>query len=132
MILLDTSILIDLLTNKLKAKEVIFKYKDAPMGISVVTLAELEIGFLFFPTKRQKEARGKFHELIKNGTLEVFEVTSKIALEYAQLQAELLKDGKPILGFDGLVAATAKVFNTTLITSDTGFNRIKELKIIQP
>lgn len=129
MILLDTSILIDLLANKKQAVGLISKYKELPAGISVITLAELEIGFLYLNNERQKKAREKLFELIKSGVLEVFEITSKIALEYADLQAKLIKVGKPISGFDGLVAATAIFYNATLLTSDSGFNRIKNLNI---
>lgn len=129
MILLDTSILIDLLANKKKAVETISKYNKLPMSISVITLAELEIGFLCLQSAKQKIAREKLFELIKNGVLQVFEVTTKIALEYASLQAKLVKVGKPISGFDGLVAATAIIYKTPLLTSDSGFSRIKGLKI---
>lgn len=130
MILLDTSILIDLLVNKRGAVRLISKYRELPTGISVITLAELEIGFLYLRTDRQKKAREKLFELITSGVLEVFEVTSKIALVYAEVQAKLLKVGKPISGFDGLVAATAMIYNATFLTSDSGFKRIKNLKIV--
>lgn len=130
MILLDTSILIDLLANKKQAVEIITKYNKLPMGISVITLAELEIGFLCLKSDKQKNAREKLFELIKNGVLQVLEITSKIALGYANLQAKLIKVGKPISGFDGLVAATAIIYNATLLTSDSGFSRIKNLKIV--
>ncbi|MBI4990497.1 type II toxin-antitoxin system VapC family toxin [Candidatus Gottesmanbacteria bacterium] len=130
MILLDTSILIDLLANKKQAVRLISKYKELPTGISVITLAELEVGFLCLKTDRQKKAREKLFELIKSGVLEVFEITAKIALEYANLQARLIKVGKPISGFDGLVAATANFYNATFLTSDSGFSRIKNLKIV--
>lgn len=129
MILLDTSILIDLLANNRKAVKLISQYKEQSMGISVITLAELEVGFLYLKTDRQIKAREKFHELIKNGVLQVFEITAKIALEYANLQAKLIKVGKPISGFDGLVASTAIIYNATLLASDSGFSRIKNLKI---
>lgn len=129
MILLDTSILIDLLANKKQAVELVSKYKELPSGISVITLAELEIGFLYLATDKQKKAREKLHELIKSGILAVFEITTKIALEYANLQSKLIKIGKPISGFDGLVAATAIIYNATLLTSDSGFDRIKNLNI---
>lgn len=131
MILLDTSILIDLLANKKKAIKLISKYKELPAGISVITLAELEVGFLCLKTERQKNAREKLFELIRNGALQVFEITSKIALEYAAIQAKLVKIGKPISGFDGLVAATAISLNTTFLTSDSGFSRIDNLKFIK-
>lgn len=129
MILLDTSILIDLLANKKQAVRLISKYKELPTGISVITLAELEIGFLCLKSDKQKDAREKLFELIKNGVLQVLEITSKIALGYANLQAKLIKVGKPISGFDGLVAATAIIYNATLLTSDSGFSRIKNLNI---
>lgn len=132
MILLDTSILIDLLANKKQAVRLISKYKELPAGISVITLAELEVGFLYLKTDSQKKAREKLFELIKSDVLEVFEVTSKIALEFANLQAKLIKVGKPISGFDGLVAATASIYKATLLTSDSGFSRIKGLRLIKP
>lgn len=129
MILLDTSILIDLLANKKQAVRLISQYKQLPTGISVITLAELEIGFLYLKNDRQKKTREKLFELVKNGVLQVFDITAKIALEYAKLQVKLVKAGKPISGFDGLVAATAIIYSATLLTSDSGFNRIKNLNI---
>ncbi len=130
MILFDTSILIDLLANKKGAVEKISEYKNLPAAISVITLAELEVGFMCLKTDRQKKAQEKLSQLINSGVLEVFNVTSKIALAYADLQARLIQTGKPISGFDGLIAATAIIYKATLLSSDSGFNRIKSLKIV--
>jgi predicted nucleic acid-binding protein len=129
MILLDTSVLIDLLANKKEAIEVISRYQNQPLGISVVTLAEIELGFLFFVSKKQKAAQEKFHELMENGTLKVFEVEEKVALEYARLQTSLLKKGKSLSGFDGLIVATALVNNTSFLTSDQSLKEIKDERL---
>ena len=130
MILLDTSALIDLLANKDKAVKVLTRYKNDPLSISVITWAELQIGFLYFTSKKQEKARKKLEELIEGGILEILDITRPVALQYASLQTVLLKIGKPIASFDGLIAATALSYNYTLITSDASFKRIPKLKSI--
>jgi len=48
------------------------------------------------------------------------------------VQCVKIKRGKKVKTPDAIIAATAIVYNLTLITSDSDFNKIQGLKIIDP
>ena len=129
MILLDTSVLIEILKDQDKASSVINKLPDDDLALSVVTIAEIELGFNFLPTRRNKEKRERFLEFIKTPETRIIPVYVEIARTYARLQAQLMKKGKTLSRFDALIAATAIEMKITLFTTDADFDRVEGIRV---
>lgn len=129
MILLDTSILIEILKDQDKALFVIEKLSEDDLAVSSVTIAEVELGFNFLSSRGNNEKRKRFLEFLKTSQIRVIPVDIEVARAYARLQAQLMKKGKPLSRFDALIAATSQATNTTLITLDADFNRVEGIKV---
>lgn len=132
MIILDTSVLINILKDPHKAKKIIENLPDDDIGMSIVTLAELELGFSYLPTDGNQKQKKIFLSLIKDQEIRIIPFEEKIAYEYASVQAKLLKKGIPLSRFDAVVAATSLITGSTLITSDEDFKRVEGLKLLVP
>ena len=127
-VMLDTNICIALI--KRKPPEVLKRfaaYKVGEIGISCVTLAELEFGV------------AKSLHLEKNQTaldefvlpLEIANFDRETARVYGQVRATLEKKGTPIGAMDMMIGAHAMVLDVTLATNNTSeFSRIKGLKVV--
>ena len=129
MILLDTSVLIEILKDQDKALSIIEKLPEDDFAVSTVTIAEIELGFNFLPTRRNEDKRKRFLEFLKTSETRIIPVDIEIARAYALLQAQLMKKGKPLSRFDALIAATSFVTKTILITLDADFNRVEGIKV---
>lgn len=129
MILLDTSVLIEILKDQDKALSIIEKLPEDDLALSTVTIAEIELGFNFLKTRSNEEKRKRFLEFIITSEIRIIPVDVEIARLYARLQAQLMNKGKPLSRFDALIAATAMVTNVTLFTTDADFNRVEGIKV---
>ncbi len=129
MILLDTSVLIEILKDQNKAVSIIEKLPEDDLAISTVTIAEIELGFNFLPSRGNEEKRKRFLEFLKTSKIRIIPVDIEIARAYARLQSQLMKKGMPLSRFDALIAATSQVTNTTLITLDADFDRVEGIKV---
>ncbi len=96
------------------------------LHISTITLAEL-----YAWTKRRAAPPKRMDGLRQMLTdLNVLDVTRDVAEKYGQLQAELLDIGRPAPGMDLMIAATALVYDLTLVTHNTqDFANIPGLRI---
>ncbi|MBI5358694.1 type II toxin-antitoxin system VapC family toxin [Candidatus Amesbacteria bacterium] len=128
MIILDTSAVVDLAGNKPWAIKAV---ANQSFFVSVVTLAEVHIGTKLSKNKTEKVAL-LLEKLFENKLAEVLNIDAKIAYRFATLQSELLNKGLPLAPLDGFIAATALEYKAALVTSDSDFKRVKQLKLITP
>lgn len=84
---------------------------EATLALSVLTLAELRRGALALPPSRRRSALEKWiDEALPARFLDrVFPVDKAVADVWAERQARLDRQGRPLPVFDGLIAATAAV-----------------------
>jgi tRNA(fMet)-specific endonuclease VapC len=94
--------------------------------ISCITKSELLFGVEVSP-RRQKEAEGV--ELFLR-YVNVMDLPSEAAAEYAGIRAELQRKGTPIGANDLFIAAHARHLGLTLVTNNTReYSRVPGLKI---
>jgi tRNA(fMet)-specific endonuclease VapC len=93
--------------------------------ISALSEAELRFGLAKRPEATQLEL------LVKTFLKEIMVLnwTSKEAYTYGILRAELERSGTPLSAVDTLIAAHALSANCTLVTADTAFSMVPDLKI---
>jgi tRNA(fMet)-specific endonuclease VapC len=120
--LLDTNICIYII--KKKPPQVLKKFKTFKindLGISSITLAELEFGVHLssYPEKNQ-EALNEFLS-----PLEIVPFDDRAAISYGKIRAYLQQRGLKIGAMDMLIAAQAKSLSIPLVT-----NNLKEFKRI--
>lgn len=132
MIVIDTSVLFDLLKDKKEIKDFFINLPEEEFCLSVITLAELEFGLCFISDKLRIETQEKLKSLVEDKQIRLLDIDKEIASCYAKLQANLDKKGKKLSPFDGLIAATSQVYNARLLTSDVDFRRVKDLKLLFP
>lgn len=128
-ILLDTSILIPILEKDEKVIRWMQPHIEKGFYVSVITLAEVYQGYYYSSSVRIAEKFSFFESFIREPFSTVLEVTAAIAQEYGRLQGTLLKKGKPMGMFDGLIAATAISHNFLLVTQDRGFKAVPDLSL---
>ena len=126
-LMLDTNICIYIINAR--PVSVIERFKGSAageIGISVVTLAELEYGAAkSSQPKRNREALRQFLM-----PLEVAIFDSAAALAYGGTRSPLEKRGAPIGAMDLLIAAHAISLEVTLVTNNTReFARIPGLRV---
>lgn len=118
---IDTNILIYHANGEQKVSEFLFSACEKDISIIVPTIAVVE--FFSFPAITPR-ARELFHE--------IFPYFRIAALDYdlSLAAAEVRKKYKLKLG-DSVIAATALVTNSALVTRDRQFLKIKEVAIVQ-
>lgn len=84
---------------------------EAALALSVLTLAELRRGALALPPSRRRSALESWIDeaLPARFLNRVFPVDKTVADVWAERQARLDRQGRPLPVFDGLIAATAVV-----------------------
>jgi tRNA(fMet)-specific endonuclease VapC len=125
--MLDTNICIYIIRQKpFKVLERLTTLSFADIGISSVTLAELEYGVI-------KSSRPQQNRLALNGFLAPIEIApfdARSAAHYGELRCFLEKKGKVIGAMDMLIAAHASSLSVTLVTNNIcEFKRIPDLQI---
>lgn len=130
MIILDTLAFINILRDSHEALKIIERLPVDDIGMSIVTLAELELGFSYLISANNQKKKEIFLSLIKDQEIMIIPFEEKIACRYAQIQSDLMKKGKPLSRFDAVVAATTIVTGSTLVTSDNDFRRVEGLKLM--
>jgi len=125
--MLDTNICIDIIRER--PRSVLDRFKDhavGDIGISVVTLAELEYGASASSRPaRNREALDQFVF-----PLEIAAFERQATAEYGRLRAALEKKGRMIGSMDLLIAAHAVSLDVRLVTHNSReFGRVPGLKI---
>jgi tRNA(fMet)-specific endonuclease VapC len=127
-VMLDTNTCIAII--KRKPPQVLKRfntYKVGEIGISWVTLAELEFGVA------KSQHVQKNHEALDEFILplEIANFDREVARVYGRIRAILEKKGTPIGSLDTMIGAHALALGVTLATNNTKeFSRIKGLTIV--
>ena len=126
-VMLDTDICIYIIKRRPSAVlERFTGFAVGDIGISVITLAELEYGASKSrDAKRNRHALEQFIE-----PLEVVGFGRAAALIYGTIRAQLEQKGQPIGSMDLLIAAHARSLNVRLVTNnESEFKRVSGLRI---
>jgi tRNA(fMet)-specific endonuclease VapC len=100
--------------------------KPGDVGISVVTLAELEYGVA--KSSKQKVNAEALDEFC--APFEIAGFDEKAARSYGEVRVTLERAGTPIGSMDMMIGAHALSLGVTLVTHNTrGFSRIRGLKL---
>ena len=124
--LLDTDVLINHLRGKDILQERVIKFGAY---ISIITQAELYYGAY----KSGKKQKGVDEIEYNLGLLKIrlINLDTNILFNFANIKADLEKQGRRLEDFDLLIAATAITHGLTLISKNTKhFERIKGLKLL--
>ena len=122
---LDANPLVDLMRGRPQALLRRFDTVDpSAVSVSTIVVGELWLG---------AEKAGGFVESTKVervlGMFAKVEITEPVANEYARIRAYLEAIGQKMDGNDLWVAATALVHGATLVTADTAFARVPDLRV---
>lgn len=125
-ILLDTNICIYMIKNNPpEVREHFKRYNIGEIGISTITIAELQYGV---QKSKAKEKNIKALEAFLL-PLEFLPFDDASANAYGKIRVNLEQSGKPIGSMDLLIAAQALAHNCTLITHNLReFSRIDNLR----
>jgi len=123
-IALDTNIVIDIFNNKKNIIDALNDYQTIYLPVTVC-------GELLFGAKnsaRSQENEQKCIDFIDSCYL--LNIHELIAQEYAATRKKLKNKGKPIPENDIWIAATCIVNNIPLVTSDSDFNYVDDLVLV--
>ena len=127
-VMLDTNICIAIIKRKPpQALKRFTAYKVGEIGISSVTLAELEFGVA--KSRHSEKNQAALEEFVL--PLEIASFDRDAARAYGRVRAILENKGTPIGALDMLIGAHALILGVTLSTNNTReFARIKGLTVV--
>ena len=135
MILVDTTILVEILRKKNKVIEFLQKLGTAPLFTTVISVMELTYGITgnrFYADKPELKQRRltEIQDLCSKFTVLPFD--HKSAIKTAQIMGSLKLEGKLVDFRDGMIAGIglANGIEELLTLNKEHFERMKELKII--
>ncbi len=122
----DTSLFIAHETGRpLEAQE-----EDREIAISIVTIAELEMGVLAASQPRTRAAR--LQTLRDAEQLSALPIDRAVASAFATLAVEMREAGHGKLGIqDAWIAATAIAHDADLLTQDGDFDAVPSLRVVK-
>lgn len=125
--MLDTNICIYAIKHQPAAVLAALRRHEADgLGVSAVTVAELEFGAAKSGSARNQAALQQFLE-----PLEVADFDRSAATAYGRLRAQLEAAGKPIGPLDTQIAAHALALGVTLVSNNTReFERVPGLQLV--
>ena len=126
-VLLDTNMCIYIIKRQPPAVlERFTGFAVGDVGISVITLAELEYGV----SKSRDAKRNRYALKQFIAPLEVVRFEQGAAVIYGIIRAQLEQEGQPIGSMDLLIAAHARSLNVRLVTNnESEFKRVPGLRI---
>jgi len=128
--LLDTSIIIDLLRKKDKARDFIASHADDVLITSTICEAEIAVG-VYREESSKVALRKEQAEKLFSSFYQVVTFDRGQAIIAGRFKAELSRVGYLIDDLDILIAAAATSYNATLVTSNPKhFERIKNLQLL--
>jgi tRNA(fMet)-specific endonuclease VapC len=124
---LDTNICIYIIRQKPpQVLQKFFAYSPGDIGISVITVAELQHGA--YKSRHPEQSAQALAQFLL--PLTVIDFTLEAAGIYGKIRAQLEKQGMSIGPLDLFIAAHALQLNLTLITNNTGeFSRVPDLRV---
>jgi tRNA(fMet)-specific endonuclease VapC len=128
--LLDTNILSDMMRNPRGSanRQLAAHIAKSPTPLRVCTsiVVDCEVSY-GLRRKGSAKLENAYADLLQ--IVEVMPLDAQVTPQYAQLRAHLEKAGTPIGANDTLIAAHALALGATLVTADTEFARVPELKV---
>ena len=125
--MLDTNICIYLIKNR--SDTVLNRvrgFRTAEIGVSVVTVAELQYGVAKSQQKERNQAALEAFLL----PLDIANLAMETTVVYGEIRADLEKQGRPIGPLDTLIAAHALFLDVPLVTNNTReFARVEGLRV---
>jgi tRNA(fMet)-specific endonuclease VapC len=128
-VVLDTSVLIEAERGRLDIDGFIEGKEEELFGLSVITAAELLHGVHRADSARRRRIRSAYVEkIIQIFPIYPFDLTA--ARIYAELWAQLLREGKMIGAHDLMIGSTAMALGFSVATfNKREFDRIEGLKV---
>ena len=130
--LLDTTTWIDLLrTNSEAIRRKLVAHTKSVVGLSVVTLCELQYG-IELRSLRHPHLRDREQHLLSSmiAPFELFPLTSDVVENYGRARAGLQSSGESIGALDLLIAAQALSLGAILVSSNQKeFRRVPGLRV---
>jgi tRNA(fMet)-specific endonuclease VapC len=125
--MLDTNICIYIIKNNpLSVRKKFETLHPSQLVLSMITLAELRYGAE--KSQARDKALAKIHQLTT--VIDIAELSETVAEHYADIRAELDRQGKPIGNNDLWLAAHARAMGWILVTNNTKeFERVADLLI---
>ena len=124
--LLDTDIASYIINDRSpKLREKLGEVPMSDLGVSVITEAELRFGLA------RKPDVSHLAFIIEDflSRVETLPWDSNAAKTYANLRADLEREGKLLGSMDMMIAAHALATGRVLVTHDQGFRRVRKLRI---
>jgi len=127
--LFDSDIIIDLLNNQEKIVPLVKKiFQENNLAISIISWMEVYYGIK--KSKNIKFKANQFISFIEDFAIEILAVDKKVGDKFVDIKIDLENEKNPLADFDLLIAATALVNKSILVTRNTKhFTRIKGLSI---
>jgi tRNA(fMet)-specific endonuclease VapC len=123
--MLDTDTVSFALRGEGRVIERLLHQRPADLCLSSITLAELNYGA---EAKRSKKLRRLIDTFVENVASVPFD--AQAASRFGPVAAGLARSGRPIGGFDTLIAAHALALGLTLVTNTTQhFSRVPGLRV---
>jgi len=126
MLILDTDVLIEIERKNERITDSVEKLREKHPenpAVSSAIYAEVYYGCLVLPEK-SKEILNILE------SLEILSFDKDVAKIFSQLKLNLNKRGMPIPAFDLITASTAIKENATVVSLDTHFKNVPNLKLI--
>jgi predicted nucleic acid-binding protein len=109
------------------------KTHEMDMHLSVLSLGELEKGIHKLSDGRKKASLAVWvDDLAEQFQERTLPINEAVAVMWGRLQAEAEKKGRPLPAIDGLLAATAKVHELTLVTRNDSDMEAAGIPIFNP
>jgi predicted nucleic acid-binding protein len=103
------------------------------MGISVLTVGELEKGIERLATSKRKRAlRSWLDELIAGYDQKILGITLEIAAEWGRMSAAAELKGQSLPVVDGLIAATARARSLVVVTRNSADMQRTGAQLVDP
>ena len=122
---IDTNVIIKMLNGDKTTIEMLDKIEK--VFVPIVVVGELFYGA--YKSARKDENMALFTAVLS--TFETLPVDEAVAVSYAEIKTDLIKNGVKIPENDLWIAATAKANNLSLATFDSHFENISSIKIIK-
>lgn len=120
MIILDTSIVIELVKGTVKGKEIQERLWQETVAITTITIHEILLG----ARKKEKEIIEKLFRAVH-----ILSYDQHAAHYSAGIEQLLYERGKPIGRMDIFIAAICLANEVSLLTMDEDFKRVEGLKV---
>lgn len=126
-LVLDTNAYSDLKRGNQSIKRIL--NNTSTTYVPVIVLADLKAGF--FSGNRTEESLKELNDFIQTPGTQLLEVNEETTDNYAKLASYLKKNGTPIPINDIWIAALCVQYDLPLLTSDSDFKHLPQVKLIE-